>query len=87
MQIIGQLNVHVECNGQTSPLVLVVVAGDRPSLFGQNCIQLDWSRIATVRARSQGLQTLLRTHESLFKRSWAQCNLRRQLYMLRQMLP
>ena len=34
MQIIGQLNVHVESNGQTSPLVLVVVAGDGPSLLG-----------------------------------------------------
>ena len=70
MQIIGQLNVHVECNGQTSPLVLVVVAGDGPSLFGRNWlkyIRLDWSRIATVRARSHGLQTLLQTHESLFK--------------------
>ena len=67
MQIIGQLNVHVESNGQTSPLVLVVVAGDGPSLFGRNYIRLDWSRIATVRARSSGLQTLLQTHESLFK--------------------
>ena len=69
MQIMGQLNVHVQSNGQTAALVLVVVAGDGPSLFGRNWlkyIRLNWSRIATVRAKAPGVQTLLQKHESLF---------------------
>ena len=70
MQVVGQINVHVQYCGQTAPLVLVVVAGDGPSLFGRNWlkyIQLDWKRIATVGTRSNSLQTLLEKHKSLFK--------------------
>ena len=47
MQVVGQINVHVQYCGQTAPLVLVVVAGDGPSLFGRNWlkyIQLDWKK-------------------------------------------
>ena len=36
MQVIGQLHVHVQYGSQTQPLVLIVVAGDGPSLFGRN---------------------------------------------------
>ena len=51
MQIVGQLNVRVQYGEQTAPLVLVVVAGNGPSLFGRNWlkyIRLDWGRIASV---------------------------------------
>ena len=36
MQITGQLNVHVQYGSQSAPLVLVVVAGNGPSLLGIN---------------------------------------------------
>ena len=35
IEIVGQLNVKVQYGGQTRVLVLVVVAGDGPSLFGR----------------------------------------------------
>ena len=70
MQVTGQLNVHVQYGNQTEPLVLVVVAGDGPSLFGRNWlkyIQLDWHRIGTITKQSEGLQALLQKHDRLFK--------------------
>ena len=51
MQVTGQLNVHVQYGSQTEPLVLVVVAGDGPSLFGRNWlkyIRLNWHYIGTA---------------------------------------
>ena len=51
-------------------MVLVVVAGDGPSLFGRNWlkyIRLDWNRITTIRAKSSGLDALLQKHDLLFK--------------------
>ena len=70
MHIMGQLNVHVTHNMQMVPLVLVVVAGEGPSLFGRNWlkyIQLDWKRIATVHIKSPNLEMLLQKYEDLFK--------------------
>ena len=70
IQVKGQLNVHVNYNGQTSPLKLVVVDGAGPNLFGRNWlkyIRLDWHRIATVQSGSQGVQALLQQHSNLFK--------------------
>ena len=69
MHIMGQLNVHVTHNMQMVPLVLVVVAGEGPSLFGRNWlkyIQLDWKRIATVHIKSPNLEMLLQKYEDLF---------------------
>ena len=43
--VLGQLNVHVRYGEQRAPLVLLVVAGERPTLLGWNWlkyIQLDW---------------------------------------------
>jgi len=51
MKVVGQINVHVKYGTQSAPLVLVVVTGNGPSLFGRNWleyIQLDWKQIATV---------------------------------------
>ena len=70
MQIMGQFNVHVQYRSQSAPLVLVVVAGDGPSLFGRNWlkyIRLEWNRITTIRAKSSGLDALLQKHDLLFK--------------------
>ncbi len=64
MKIIGQLNVHVKYGTQSAPLVLVIVNGNGPSLFGRNCIQLNWERIATVRTVSNGLD--VPDHNMLF---------------------
>ena len=70
MKVMGQLNVHVKYGTQSAPLVLVVVAGNGPSLFGRNWlkyIQLDWKHIATVRTVPQELNSLLEGHDGLFK--------------------
>ena len=70
MEVVGQLNVHVKYGTQTAPLILVVMTGNGPSLFGRNWlthIQLDWKRIATVEAVPHGLTSLLTKHDSLFK--------------------
>ncbi len=67
MKVIGQLNVHVKYGTQSAPLVLVIVNGNGPSLFGQNWlkyIQLNWEQITTVQTESK---VLLEDHNALFK--------------------
>ena len=62
---------HVKYGTQSAPLVLVIVNGNGPSLFGRNWlkyIQLNWERItATVQTESKGLDVLLEDHNALFK--------------------
>ena len=70
MVVQGQLNVDVKYGNQIAALVLIVVAGNGPSLFGRDWlkyIRLDWHRIATVRSKFLGLDALLKKHESLYK--------------------
>ena len=53
MMVTGQINVCVNYGEQVARLVLVVVAGSGPSLFGRNWLkylQLDWKCIATVKS-------------------------------------
>ena len=70
MEVVGQLNVRVKYGDQEAKLVLVVVGGNGPSLFGRNWlkyVRLDWPRIASVRAvHSQALSTLMQQHQPLF---------------------
>ena len=57
MKVVGQLNVRVEYGTQTEKLVLIVVEGEGPSLFGRNWLKylrLDWAKIASVRSASSG---------------------------------
>ena len=69
MQVTGQLRVVVQYGKQQEKLVLIVVAGNGPSLFGRNWLkylQLDWSTIATVNTvRGKSLQALLKEHPQL----------------------
>ena len=39
INVLGQLHVHVKYNDQQSPLVLLVVEGDRPPLLGRNWLR------------------------------------------------
>ena len=70
LKVTGTLNVRVRYGDQKQKLVLVVVAGNGPSLLGRNWlkyIRLDWSSIFAVRtARKKTLDSLLKQHESLF---------------------
>ena len=70
MQVTGTLNVHVQYGKQFKKLVLVVIAGDGPSLFGRNWlnhITLDWRNVFAVRATRLGaLDTLMHRHQELF---------------------
>ena len=56
---------------QVAKLALVVVAGDGPSLFGQNWLKylrLNWSEIAAVHVtQTDSLDALLKRHTPLFK--------------------
>ena len=69
--VTGQINVCVNYGEQVARLVLVVVAGSGPSLFGRNWLkylQLDWKCIATVKSPPAGtLKNLLHEYDSLFK--------------------
>ncbi len=71
MRVTGQINVCVVYGKQVPRLVLVVVAGSGPSLFGWNWLkylQLDWKCIASVKCLPAGtLKKLLQEHDSLFK--------------------
>ena len=70
MKVLGNLHVRVQYESQEAKLVLVVVEGNGPSLFGRNWLKylrLNWSNIAVVRSTKLKLHTLLHLHESLFK--------------------
>jgi hypothetical protein len=70
MQVVDNLHVRVDYGRQQAKLVLVVVGGDGPSLFGRNWlnyIRLDWSNIAAVRSvNTKPLYTLMQQYQSLF---------------------
>lgn len=70
MEVTGQLNVKVEYGSQREKLVLIVVKGGGPSLFGRNWLKylrLDWSTIAPIHAvRVKTLNALLNEHQPLF---------------------
>jgi hypothetical protein len=70
--VLGQLNVHVKYADQRVPLVLLVVAGDGPTLLGRNWlryIRLDWQRIHAVSKSDTAttLKSLLEKQSDLLK--------------------
>ena len=67
--VLGQLNAHVDYNDQRARLVLLVVAGDGPSLLGRNWlryVKLDWKQINAVSKKTE-LADLLQQNSDLFK--------------------
>ena len=67
--VTGQLNLRVAYEGQKQNLVLIVVEGNGPSLFGRNWmkyIRPNWNQIATVHSTNR-LQSILDKHEAVFK--------------------
>ena len=70
MSVLGELPVEVNYEDQTANLVLVVVAGDGPRLFGRSWLQhlrLDWKTIANVAPTHTSLEQLLEQHSPIFK--------------------
>ena len=70
MSVLGELPVEVNYEDQTANLVLVVVAGDGPRLFGCSWLQylrLDWKTIANVAPTHTSLEQLLEQHSPIFK--------------------
>ena len=68
LPVVGAMNVNVEYSGQTHKLVLLVVKGSGPTLFGRDwmhVIRLDWQQINC--ASSLGLQELLNKHADVFQ--------------------
>ena len=68
LPVVGAMNVNVEYSGQTHKLVLLVVKGSGPTLFGRDwmhVIRLDWQQINY--ASSSGLQELLNKHADVFQ--------------------
>ena len=52
MEVVGEIDVDVRYQNQSHTLVLVVVSGDGPTLFGRNwleAINLNWNQIAHTR--------------------------------------
>ena len=69
--VIGKLHLHVWYGEQRAPLVLLVVAGDGPSLLSRNWmkyIRLDWKSIHAISHsnKSPELADLLRQHSATF---------------------
>ena len=65
--MLGQAQVKVAYKNQEIEAPLIVVAGDGPTLFGRNwlqLLQLDWKEI---RYMTTAIDTLLQKHEVLFK--------------------
>ena len=70
MQVKGTLNVRVQYETQFKKLVLVVIAGNGPSLFGRNWlnhIKLNWKEMFKVRSvRLGSLHALMQPRQKLF---------------------
>ena len=69
--IVGHLHVKAQYGSQVAKLVLVVVAGDGPSLLGRNWLKylrLDWKKIARIHSsKTQLLHSVLDQHLTLFQ--------------------
>ena len=69
MKVTGILNIKVQYEDQFQKLVLVVTAGNVPSLLGQNWlnhININWKKLFAVRtARLESLHTLMQRHKQL----------------------
>ena len=69
IRVIRQLNLSVVCEGQKQNLVLLVVEGNCPSLYGRNWtkyIHPNWHKIGAVHSSSH-LQSIVEKHEAVFK--------------------
>ena len=70
LKVVGTLNVRVQYEDQLKKLVLVVTAGDGPSLLGRNWlnhINLNWKELFAVRSvRLKSLHVLMQQHQQLF---------------------
>ena len=70
IEVTGTLNVRVQYEGQLKKLVLVVIAGDGPSLLGRNWLNhivLNWKKVFAVRTLLlESLNRVLQRHKSLF---------------------
>ena len=73
MTVLGELHVKVQYGRQSKTLPVIVVAGDRPSLFGRNwleSIRLNWHNICAISSTSASvgsLESLLEKHQEIFK--------------------
>ena len=73
MPVLGELQAKVQYGQQSKSLVLIVVAGDGPSLMGRNWlqhIQLDWKSIKAIAMdgdTADTLKALLNKHDKIFK--------------------
>ena len=68
--MLGEIPVEVSYLQQCNTSSLVVVAGNGPSLLGQNWlkhIRLDWKTIGAIANEEVSLDTLLNKHKDLFK--------------------
>ena len=64
IEVVGTLNVRVQYEGQLKKLVLVVIAGDGPSLLGHNWLNNITLTVRTLRLES--LNKLMQRHKPLF---------------------
>ena len=61
---------NVQYHNQEANLVLIVVEGDGPSLFGRNWLKylrLDWNKIAIIQPGENALEELLQKHQEVFR--------------------
>ena len=70
MKVVGEIDVDVRYQNQSHTLILVVVSGDGPTLFGRNwleAINLNWNQIAHTRVEQDRiLNTLLTKYAEVF---------------------
>ena len=70
IEVVGTVNVHVQYEGQLKKLVLVMIAGEGPSLLSHNWlnhITLNWKKVFAVRTLClESLNKSMQRHKSLF---------------------
>ena len=61
MRVQGEMDVVVQYENQQQPLVLLVVSGDGPNLFGKNWlhyIQLNWRQLGVARVKKMAVGSI-----------------------------
>ena len=69
LPVLGSTNVHVQCEGQTAMLPLIVVKGAGASLIGRNWlehIRINWAAVHSLQL-DRGIEQLVQKHAPLFR--------------------
>ena len=70
LQVLGECRVHVDYQGQSKDLPLLIVKGHGPNLMGRNWLshlRLDWNSIQQIKETEKSVESLVSKYREVFK--------------------